>query len=423
MNDSAELDQSCFDYLLPSLGADMDEGRVVEWRVAVGDTVHRGDLMAVVETEKSDIDIEIWHDGVVEEFLVEIGELIDVGTPIIRLRHLEADGGAAETAGAPSSRPSRPAPPPAGAEASAAPPEVTVAPPDASVAPPEPTPIAGTDRRVPASPYARRLAAERGLDLATIEGTGPRGAVIGADVRRIATPPVASASTTAPERQRTPASMRALIAERMSRANREIPHYHLARDVDVGALDAWLAERNANRPITERVLPAACLIRAVALAAAKHREFNGAWVDDHAEPAESVNVAMAISLRRGGLVTPHVEAADRRSLDEVMERLNELVAAARSGTLRASWMTGSTITITHLGDTGADLVHGIISPPQLALVGFGRSRRRPWVIEDLVTIRPIVTATLAADHRATDGAAGSRFLATIAHHLEHPEDL
>ncbi len=416
MSDSAELDQSCFDYLLPSLGADMDEGRVVEWRVAVGDTVHRGDLMAVVETEKSDIDIEIWHDGVVEEFLVAIGELIDVGTPIVRLRHLDADGGAAETAGAPSSRSSRPAPPPAGAEASAAPPEV-------SAAPPEPMPAAGTDRRVPASPYARRLAAERGLDLATIEGTGPHGAVVEADVRRTATPAVASAATMATERQRTPASMRALIAERMSRANREIPHYHLARDVDVGSLDAWLAERNANRPITERVLPAACLIRAVALAAAKHREFNGAWIDDHAEPADSINVAMAISLRRGGLVTPHVEAADRRSLDEVMERLNELVAAARSGTLRASWMTGSTITITHLGDTGADLVHGIISPPQLALVGFGRSRLRPWVVEDLVTIRPIVTATLAADHRATDGAAGSRFLATIAHHLEHPEDL
>ena len=248
--------------------------------------------------------------------------------------------------------------------------------------------------------------------------------MVEADIRRTTAPDVTTApATTAPGRQRTPASMRALIAERMSRANREIPHYHLARDIDVGPLDAWLAERNANRPITERVLPAACLIRAVALAAAKHPEFNGTWVDDHAEPADSINVAMAISLRRGGLVTPHVEAADRHSLDEVMERLNELVAAARSGTLRASWMTGSTITITHLGDTGADLVHGVISPPQLALVGFGRSRRRPWVIEDLVTIRPIVTATLAADHRATDGADGSRFLATIANHLEHPEDL
>ncbi len=408
MSDSTDLDTSCFDYLLPSLGADMDEGRVVEWRVEVGDTVRRGDLMAVVETEKSDIDIEIWHDGVVEEFLVPVGELIDVGTPIIRLRHVAADHGAAS--GEPSSPTSQPAPQPSSTDVTA----------------PfrEPPPAASHDRRVLASPFARRLAAERGLDLSTIEGTGPHGAVVEADIRRTATATVASTpASTAPERRRTPASMRALIAERMSRSNREIPHYHLARDIDVGPLDAWLTERNASRPITERVLPAACLIRAVALAAAKHREFNGAWIDDHAEPADSINVAMAISLRRGGLVAPHVEAADRRSLDEVMERLNELVAAARSGTLRASWMTGSTITITHLGDTGADLVHGVISPPQLALVGFGRSRLRPWVVEDLVTIRPIVTATLAADHRATDGADGSRFLATIADHLEHPEDL
>ncbi len=267
---------------------------------------------------------------------------------------------------------------------------------------------------------ARRLGAERGLDLATITGSGPGGAVVEADLR--------GARAVEPERnetarRRTPATMRSMIAERMSRANREIPHYHLARDVDVGRLDAWLVERNASRPITERLLPAACYIRAVALAAARHSDFNGSWVDDHFEPADSVNVAMAISLRGGGLVTPHVHAADQRSLDEIMASLNELVSAARSGNLRASWMTGATITITNLGDTGADLVHGVISPPQVALVGFGRSRQRPWVVDELVTIRPVVTTTLAADHRATDGANGSRFLATVTTHLEHPEDL
>lgn len=391
-----------FDYLLPSLGADMDEGRVIEWRVAIGDTVHRGDLMAVVETEKSDIDIEIWHDGTVDAFLVSIGELIPVGTPIVRLR---GSGGGSEPVVA------RPAP------ASTPTPTPRTAPAPARPRAPLPPPARVGDR-VPASPLARRLAAERGLDLATIAGTGPGGAVVEADVQRVQ--PVEPAE---PARRRTPATMRSLIAERMSRSNREIPHYHLARDVDVGRLDAWLSERNAARPITERLLPAACYIRAVALAAARHGEFNGSWVDDHFEPADAVNVAMAISLRGGGLVTPHVQTADERSLDEIMVALNELVSAARSGNLRASWMTGSTITITNLGDTGADLVHGVISPPQVALVGFGRSRQRPWVVDDLLTIRPVVTATLAADHRATDGASGSRFLATIANHLEHPEDL
>ena len=395
-------DTDTFDYVMPSLGADMDEGRVIEWRVAAGDTVHRGDLIAVVETEKSDIDIEIWHDGIIEEFLVDVGQLVDVGTPIARLRPIDASADAITDAITPVSRPQWAAP-------------------DAS--------RSVADERVPASPLARRRAAERGIDLGTLRGSGPGGAVIEADVAAVAidTPPADYIAGLTPDvlavRRRSPDTMRALIAERMATANREIPHYHLARDLDVGELEVWLAERNAQRPIAKRILPAACYIRAVALAAARHRELNGFWVDDHFEPAESVNVAMAISLRRGGLVTPQIERADERSLDEVMAALSELVAAARAGNLRASWMTGATITITHLGDTGADLVHGVISPPQVALVGFGRARQRPWVIDGEVVVRPIVTTTLAADHRATDGAIGSRFVATLADLIDRPEEL
>jgi pyruvate dehydrogenase E2 component (dihydrolipoamide acetyltransferase) len=387
----SEPEAGVFDYAMPSLGADMDEGRVVEWRVAPGDTVHRGDLIATVETEKSDIDIEIWRDGVIEEFLVDVGQLVDVGTPIARLRSGDRT---APVAGAP-----------------------------------EPTaPRIPSDARaqVPASPLARRLAAERGIDLGALHGSGPGGAVIEVDVLS------AAASPPQPEQpppraatppRRSPDTMRTLIADRMATSNREIPHYHLSRDLDVGPLESWLAERNADRPIAERILPAACFIRAVALAAARHRDLNGFWVDDQFEPADAVNVATAISLRRGGLVTPQIECADERSLLEVMAALAELVTAARTGRLRASWMTGATITVTHLGDTGADLVHGVISPPQVALVGFGRSRLRPWVIDGEIVVRPVVTATLAADHRATDGAIGSRFLATLAALIDQPEDL
>ncbi len=381
-------DAGSFDYAMPSLGADMDEGRVIEWRVAPGDTVHRGDLIAVVETEKSDIDIEIWHDGIIEEFLVEVGQLVEVGSPIARLRATDAS-------------------PPVPRSPSTVADSPSTAPID----------------RVPASPLARRLAAERGIDLQTLRGTGPGGAVVEADLPSAAdfTRGLTPGEIAAP--RRSPDSMRALIAGRMATANREIPHYHLSRDLDVGPLEAWLAGRNAERPVAKRILPAACFIRAVALAAARHRDLNGFWVDDHFEPADSVNVAMAISLRRGGLVTPHIERADERSLDEVMAALGELVSAARTGKLRASWMTGATITITHLGDTGADLVHGVISPPQVALVGFGRSRRRAWAVDDDVVVRPIVTTTLAADHRATDGAVGSRFVATLAELIDRPEDL
>jgi pyruvate dehydrogenase E2 component (dihydrolipoamide acetyltransferase) len=413
-----DTDSGGFDYAMPSLGADMDEGRVIEWRVTPGDTVHRGDLIAVVETEKSDIDIEIWHDGVVEELLVDIGQLVDVGTPIARLRSV--DGSPTPTATATATPtptatppPNRPSTPNFGANLA----------PSARSAPN----FGGLGDRVPASPLARRLAAERGVELASLRGSGPGGAVIEADVLAAADPATPSAPFAPPVRserpRRSPDTMRALIAERMATANREIPHYHLTRDLDVGSLETWLAEHNADRPIAERILPAACFIKAVALAASRHRELNGWWVDDHFEPADSVDVAMAISLRRGGLVTPQIERADERSLEEVMAALAERVAAARSGNLRANWMTGASITITHLGDTGADSVHGVISPPQVALVGFGRSRQRPSVVDDAIVIRPIVTSTLAADHRATDGAIGSRFLATLAELIDHPEDL
>jgi pyruvate dehydrogenase E2 component (dihydrolipoamide acetyltransferase) len=403
-------DSGAFEYVLPSLGADMDEGRVIEWRVAPGDTVHRGDLIAVVETEKSDIDIEIWHDGVIEGFLVDVGQLVDVGTPIARLHTID---GAAPPSGSP---PPHEAPTHPNDHAHVAP-SATPARHFSSGA----GPMADAGGRVPASPLARRLAAAHGIELRALRGSGPEGAVIEADVIAATTSPPATAKSDSPRRSLD--TMRALIAERMSTANREIPHYHLSRDLDVEPLETWLTEHNAQQPIAGRILPAACFIRAVALAASRHRNLNGFWIDNHFEPADSVNVAMAISLRRGGLVTPQIERADERSLDEVMAALTELVTAARTGNLRASWMTGATITVTHLGDTGADLVHGVISPPQVALVGFGRTRTVPWVIDDSVVVRPVATSTLAADHRATDGVIGSRFLATLADLIDHPEDL
>mgnify|MGYP001812229929 FL=1 len=387
-------DVATFDYPLPSLGADMDAGRVVEWRVGIGDTVSRGDVMAVVETEKSDIDIEIWHDGVVREFLVDLDEEIPVGTPIVRL----AGRGPADHVPA--------APQAAASAASRA--EST-----ARRADETPTGRApASTARVRSSPRARRLAAERGIDLAAVVGTGPAGAVIAADLDS-----VASEAPAPPDR------MRSVIAARMERSNREIPRYHLAVDVDLTRLDRWLAERNETAPIAERVLPAAAFVRAVALAAAAHPELNGHWIEDRFVPADEVNVAMAVSLRRGGLMTPKIEHADQRSVAAIMTELREHVSAARTGSLKARWMSGATITVTNLGDHGADLVHGVISPPEVALVGIGRPTERPWVVDGTVVVRRIVTVTLAADHRATDGASGSRFLRAMADLLEHPEEL
>jgi len=393
-------DVATFDYALPSLGADMDVGRIVEWRVAVGDAVSRGDVMAVVETEKSDIDIEIWHDGVVEEFLVDLEEEIPVGTPIVRLT---GRGPAEHEPAVPPASPPEPTSP-TGASPSP--------PPAASLVETPARPASAPTARVRSSPRARHLAGERGIDLAGVVGTGPDGAVIAADL-----------DTVAGEAPAPPDRMRSVIAARMERSNREIPHYHLALDVDLTRLDRWLAERNEAAPIAERILPAAAFVRAVALAAATHPELNGHWIEDRLVPATEVNVAMAVSLRRGGLMTPKVEHADRRSVAEIMAELRQHVTAARTGSLKASWMTGATITVTNLGDHGADLVHGVISPPEVALVGIGRPTERPWAVDGSVVVRRIVTVTLAADHRATDGASGSRFLRAMADLLEHPEEL
>ena len=413
-------DPGRFVYEMPSLGADMDEGSVIEWRVEVGDEVERGQVVARVETEKSDIDIEIWHPGVVEEILVRPRRLVPVGAPLLRLR---ATGDVPAAPGGPDD-----AAPPAGEPAEqpvAEPSDEPVEQRPAETVPSGASPsarTAPTSGGVRATPWARRHAAEVGLDLETVAGSGPDGAV-----RRRDLPDAAPAPAVDEPAERDPEDrsrrMRSMIASRMERSNREIPHYHLAVDVDLGPLTDHLAEANAERSVGDRILPAAAFIRATALAAARHGELNGRWSDGF-EPSSSVNLAVAISLRTGGLVTPQIVDADECDLDQTMERLREITMNARSGVMRSE-ATGaaSTITVTNLGERGADLVHGVISPPEVALVGFGRVVRRPWVDGDAVVVRPVVTVTLAADHRATDGATGSRFLSTLARLLEHPEEL
>ncbi len=418
---------------LPSLGADMDFGSVIEWRVGPGDTVDRGDVIAVVETEKADIDVEIWQAGVVAELLLDVGHEVPVGTPMLRLT---ADA-AAVAADAPAEAPVEPA---EAAVEPAAPAEAAVVSPDDR---PAPTPAVAVSERadvVPASPLARVRAESLGVDLRRVNGSGPDGAVLVADVDAFATggasapsagdrtdaptPPVvppASPPSTADRAAKRALSMRHAIAERMAMANRDIPHYHLDLDVDLGPMFEALEHHNATRPVGERVLPAAVFLEAAAKAAAAHPECNGSWVDQGFVGATSVDLGVAISLRRGGLVTPVITAADSCSTTEIMTRLKELVTAARSGALKSSWMVDASLTVTNLGDHGADRVHGVIFPPQVALVGFGRVQTRPWVVDGAVLARPVVTVSLTADHRATDGLVGSRFLSTIAKRLEDSE--
>jgi pyruvate dehydrogenase E2 component (dihydrolipoamide acetyltransferase) len=219
------------------------------------------------------------------------------------------------------------------------------------------------------------------------------------------------------------AGMRQAIGAAMARAKREIPHYYLAAELELSAAMAWLARTNERRPVAERLLPAVLLLKAVALAAREAPDMNGLFVEGSFRPSPAVHLGVAISLRRGGLVAPAIHDADRLPLPDLMRALTDLVARTRSGGLRSSELADSTLTVTSLGDLGVDAVHGIIYPPQVALVGFGRIAERPRAAAGRVEAVPTVVASLAGDHRVSDGLSGARFLAEVGRRLREPEGL
>jgi pyruvate dehydrogenase E2 component (dihydrolipoamide acetyltransferase) len=220
------------------------------------------------------------------------------------------------------------------------------------------------------------------------------------------------------ERQK---AMRDAIGALMARSKREIPHYHLAQDIDMSTALQWIEARNADRPAESRIVAAAVLLKAAAVAVAEVPEMNGFWVDGAFQRADAVHLGVAVSLRGGGLVAPALHDAQSKPVDQLMSELKDLVRRARRGSLRASEMSDPTLTVTNLGDQGVDLVHGVIYPPQVALVGFGRIRPRPWAAGEMLGVHPVVTATLAADHRASDGHRGGLYLARIDALLQEPD--
>ncbi|HYN75627.1 MAG TPA: dihydrolipoamide acetyltransferase family protein [Candidatus Limnocylindria bacterium] len=444
---------------MPSLGADMTEGTLTEWLVHPGDVVHRGDVIAVVDTVKSAIDIEVFEEGRVEELLVEPGTSVPVGTPLARLASVNGsvqpeptDPESTEPESPEPETPTtvettRPSSPPSpvlrhlahdrGVDLST----VQGTGPDGTITRSDVEHTARPVRadRLQASPYARRRAGELEVDLATVHGTGPDGAVTVSDVEAAAGPapppePVrapapAHATAPAPQQERAAtaaeraAAMRNAIGDLMARSKREIPHYYLETTIDLGAATEWLERFNADRPSAERVLPVALMLKAAAIAARDVRGMNGFFVDGAFQRSTSVHLGVAVSLRGGGLVAPAIHDTDRLSVPDLMVALKDLVARARAGRLRGSEMSDPTLTVTNLGEQGAEAVHGVIYPPQVALLGLGRVVERPWAVDRMLTVRPLVTATLAADHRVTDGHLGSLFLAAVNDALQRPEDL
>lgn len=376
------------EFAMPSLGADMLDGTLCEWKVKPGDKVKRGDIIAVVETQKGLIDIEVFDEGSIGKLLIEVGKRVPVGTVMAEIipeeEHISIKKSQDKMAEVLSS---------------------------SSI----------EKHHLRASPLAKKIAKEKGIDLLTVKGTGADGAITKDDVEKV----IAGKNIEVPtEKTKVNISVaeniRMAVAAAMSRSNREIPHYYLETKIDMGASLEWLTEENKKLPIKERVLPAALFVRAVAKALQHVPDLNAWWVDGLKRKKE-INIGFVVSLKTGGIIVPAIHDSEKKTVNQLMSSLNDIIPRARALKLRSSELSDSTITITSLGDEGVETVYGVIYPPQVAIVGFGGITKQLWVKNNTMEIRPVLTATLAADHRATDGGTGSKFLMEVKKYLEQPE--
>lgn len=384
------------EFRMPSLGADMESGFLREWHVKPGDPVKRGDIIAEVETQKGIIDIEVFNEGLVGELLIRRDEKVPVGTLMTHILSPEEAKAGGKVL------------PPVKEK-----PEVIS---EAQPVKEKPERAAAT-HHIRSSPLARKIAEEKGIDLSTIKGSGPEGAITRADIEKVLTQQPSVQTT--PEKSFTE-NIRMAVAAAMSRSNRDIPHYYLQTKIDMSHALTWLAEANKKRSVKDRLLPVVLLIKAVARALGDVPDLN-AWWDNGLQRKQDIHIGFVVSLRGGGIIVPAIHDAAKKSLDELMRALSDIIPRAKSLKLRSSELADSTITITSLGEGAVETVFGIIYPPQVALVGFGGITDEPWVENGMLGIRPVLTASLSADHRATDGNTGSQFLTALKNHLSKPE--
>lgn len=388
------------EFLMPSLGADMEDGTLIEWKKKSGDAVKRGDIIAEVETQKGLIEIEVFEEGIIKELLIKEGSKVPVGTVMALIN-----------------------------------PTVEVLEPKKEIsAELQPTEEKGTqkiskikasERNIKVSPLARRIASENNIDISLIKGTGEGGAITKEDVddaivQRNKKTEEKPFETVTEKPVSNIESIRSAVAAAMSKSNREIPHYYLEKKIDLTKALAWLQEANSQRSIKKRLLPVALLIKAVAKTLLEFPDLNAVW-ENGLQPKKDINIGFAISLRSGGVVIPAIHQVGTKNIDEIMEMLNDIIPRARALKLRSSELSDSTITITNIGEGGADSVFGVIYPPQVAIIGFGNSSEQPFAENGMLGIRTIMNVTLAGDHRATDGLTGSRFLGSLNNHLQNPE--
>ncbi|MEI8595551.1 dihydrolipoamide acetyltransferase family protein [Photobacterium sp. Hal280] len=416
------MTRQTFDIVMPSLGADMRDGMLTEWLVAEGDHVNKGDSIAVIETNKGAIEMESYHTGTISRLLVQPMTTLPVGAILANIDpDAETDIGTSDETPAPEQlspqRQDKPqaTPVPAPDQAKAA--------------------SARSETSVPlASPVVRTMARQQQLDLQGITGSGPSGAILLRDLNKAhqaqqssdAAPRARSSTavtTDTDANRRNQAAMRAAIGAAMEKSKREIPHYYLSHDIDLSTAQQWLNDQNAGRDPEDRLLLPALLIRAVATLLPHFPSLNGFYQNGGFDQAQAVHIGTVISLREGGLMVPAIHHADQLSLNDTMLALRDISLRSRTGRLRSSELTDATITMTSIGERGCDGVFGVIYPPQVAILGFGRLRQSPQVKNNQIEICDTLTVTLSADHRVSDGIQGAKFLHALSQQLQQPDQL
>ena len=417
--------------LMPALSPTMEEGTLAKWLVKEGDTVQSGDLLAEIETDKATMEFEAVDEGVVGKILIAQGtEGVKVNTAIAIIGEEGEDMSAVSVAPAPTAAPA-----------------ATDAPSAAPVAAAAPAPAAPTKdgTRLFATPLARRIAADKGLDLGTIKGSGPHGRIIKADVENAAVQPAASTATPKDAAASAPTStgpstdqvlkmyegrefeevsldgMRKTIASRLVEAKQTVPHFYLRRDIELDALLKFRSQINKTlEPRGVKLSVNDFIIKACALALQQVPEANAVWAGDRVLQMKASDVAVAVAIE-GGLFTPVLQDADTKSLSALSTQMKDLAGRARDRKLAPHEYQGGSFAISNLGMFGIDNFDAIINPPHAAILAVGAGAKKPVVGEDgEIKVATVMSTTLSVDHRVIDGALGASLLNAIKANLEDP---
>jgi len=408
---------------MPALSPTMTEGTVAKWLIAVGETVHSGDVIAEIETDKATMEVESIEDGVVAHILVEAGsENVAVGTVIAILAEA---GEAVDTISAT----------PVTAAADEAPEAPTETPAEMPALVKETTAVAQksmaeTSKRIFATPLARRIAANKGIALDGLTGSGPHGRILRRDVEAAPAAPavqitpasanaMASSAATGASELVANSQMRQVIASRLQQSKQQAPHFYVTVDCQIDTLLAARRALNEKAPDGVKISLNDLVIRAAAMALMAVPDANVAYEDTHTRRFQHADICMAVAID-GGLVTPVIWAAETMGLAALSQTTADLASRARQGQLRAAEYTGGSFTISNLGMFGVREFAAVINPPQGAILAVGAGEQRPVVVDGALTVATVMTVTLSADHRAIDGAVAAQWLQSFKGFVENP---